>query len=102
MTSHEAVLLILRTVLSLGIVLALALVLIRFGLPRLSAWRGVKDAGIEILGMRPLDRQHKVAVLRAEGRRFLVLFGAGAATLLGSSAEVGAAPLDDAVPGEES
>ena len=88
MTSQETVVLLLRLVLSLAIVLALAVVLIRFGLPRISGWRTGKESPIEILGMRPLDRQHKVALLRAEGRKYLVLFGAGTATTLGASADV--------------
>lgn len=77
---------LLRVLASLAVVLALALVVLRWVLPRLGpmALGGRKSPRLGVLEVRPLDREHRLAlveVVRA-GRRqeVLVAFGGGGAT----------------------
>jgi|GEM_PF-6179137 len=83
--SGEFILLTLRMILALGVVLALAVLLIRFGLPRLTGVGRGDDMPLEILGVRLLDRNYKLALIRTEGQRILVAFGTGGITTLSVS-----------------
>ncbi|MGH9381653.1 MAG: flagellar biosynthetic protein FliO [Thermoanaerobaculia bacterium] len=94
---------------ALAVVLGLAWVILRFGLPRLLTAGQSRGVPIDVLGIRPLDRQVKLAVVVAEGRRFLLAFGPGGVTALSSRAVEEAAATDGAdaerqpdggVPGE--
>lgn len=88
-----------RVLLSLTIVLALALVTIRWVLPRvvgMAPGRG-RARRLELLDALPLDRQHRVTLVRAGGREYLLGLGAGHVTAIdswpvaaGSAVEAGA------------
>jgi flagellar biosynthetic protein FliO len=78
---------LLRVVLSLAIVLALAVLALRFGLPRLmgmGALGGGRTRRLEVLESAPLDRQHRVALVRVAGREYLLGVGAAQVTALDS------------------
>lgn len=77
---------------SLAVILGLAWVILRYGLPRLLGQGRGRGVAIEVLGVRPLDRQVKLAVVVAEGRRFLLAFGPGGVTALTSR------PAEEPVP----
>jgi flagellar biosynthetic protein FliO len=88
---------LLRVVVSLAVVLALAVVALRFGLPRLmgmGALGGARQRRLEVLESAPLDRQHRVALVRVEGREYLLGVGAAQVTALDSWPAA-----DAAVPG---
>jgi hypothetical protein len=68
---------LLRVLLSLVVVLTLAVVALRFGLPWLHGMAGRRRTQVQVLEIAALDRQHKVAVLRYRGRELLVAFGGG-------------------------
>ena len=96
---------LLRGMLSLAVVLALAVVLLRFGLPRLSGFRAPRgQRQLNVVEVRPLDRQHRVALVEAEGRRFLVGFGPGGMTTIdgwpAATAARGPVAVDDEPAGE--
>jgi len=93
--NKEAIALLFQMVLSLAVVLALAFVLLRFVLPKVTGITTARNEDIELLSVRHLDRQTKVALLRAEGKRFLVAFGLNGVALLHS------APEDPAASEEE-
>lgn len=80
---------------SLAVVLGLAWVILRFGLPRLLGHTRSRGVPIEVVGVRPLDRQVKLAVVVAEGRRFLLAFGPGGVTTLASREVDEEAPTAD-------
>jgi flagellar biogenesis protein FliO len=73
---------LLRVLAALVVVLGLTWVVLRYGLPRLLGQGRAKGVPIEVLGVRPLDRQVKLAVVVAEGRRLLLAFGPGGVTAL--------------------
>ena len=92
---------LLRVVVSLAVVLALAVVALRFALPRLMGMGtlgGGRGRRLEVLESAPLDRQHRVALVRVGGREYLLGVGAAGVTALDSwqapSSE--AAPATDA------
>ncbi|HRC87096.1 MAG TPA: flagellar biosynthetic protein FliO [Thermoanaerobaculia bacterium] len=67
-----------RVVVSLVVVLALAVVLLRFVLPRATALGGTrKTSRIQVLETRALDRHHRLAVVEVDGERMLVGYGPG-------------------------
>ncbi|MEM9552947.1 MAG: flagellar biosynthetic protein FliO [Acidobacteriota bacterium] len=70
-----------RMLVSLVVVAGLAVVLLRFGLPRLGVLAGATTR-LETLEVRALDRQHKIALVRARGEEILLGLGAGEITLL--------------------
>lgn len=80
---------------ALAVVLGLAWVILRFGLPRLLGHGRGRGVPIEVLGVRPLDRQVKLAVVVAEGRRFLLAFGPGGVTALASREVDEPGPAED-------
>jgi flagellar biosynthetic protein FliO len=95
---------LLRVVVSLAVVLALAVVALRFGLPRLmgmGALGGARTRRLQVLESAPLDRQHRVALVRVGGREYLLGVGSAQVTALDSwpadGAEGGAAPEAAAV-----
>lgn len=99
---------LLRVVVSLAVVLAVAVVALRFGLPRLlgmGALGGGRPRRLEVLESAPLDRQHRVALVRVAGREYLLGVGAAQVTALDSwpapdAAEASAvAPPPGLVPG---
>ncbi|HVS01996.1 MAG TPA: flagellar biosynthetic protein FliO [Thermoanaerobaculia bacterium] len=74
---------LLRVVLSLAVVLALAVVVLRFGLPRLMHLQASSQGKrLQVLESVPLDRQHRVALVRVGGKEYLVAFGGGEVTTL--------------------
>jgi flagellar biogenesis protein FliO len=76
---------LLRVLLSLAIVLALALVTLRWVLPRLMGLTPARGKSrLKLLEALPLDRQHRVALLRAGDREYLLGLGAGHVTALDS------------------
>ena len=90
---------LLRVVVSLAVVLALAVVALRFGLPRLmgmGALGGARSRRLQVLESAPLDRQHRVAIVRVAGREYLLGVGSAQVTALDSwpaaGAEAEAAP----------
>ncbi len=65
--------LFLKTILAMVVVLALAVIGLRFILPRLSMNRAPKgDSDLQIIERMPLDAKKSVMILGIEGRRFLV------------------------------
>ena len=90
---------LLRVVVSLAVVLALAVVALRFGLPRLmgmGALGGARSRRLQVLESAPLDRQHRVALVRVGEREYLLGVGSAQVTALDSwpaaGAEAEAAP----------
>ena len=78
---------LLRVVVSLAVVLALAVVALRFGLPRLmgmGALRGARTRRLLVVESAPLDRQHRVALVRVGGREYLLGVGSAQVTALDS------------------
>ena len=78
---------LLRVVVSLAVVLALAVVALRFGLPRLmgmGALGGPRTRRLQVLESAPLDRQHRVALVRVGGREYLLGVGSAQVTALDS------------------
>ena len=62
--------------------LALAVVLLRYVLPRLMGYTPARGARprLRVLEALPLDRQHRVALLRAGDREYLLGLGGGRVT----------------------
>jgi flagellar biosynthetic protein FliO len=84
---------LLRVVVSLAVVLALAVVALRFGLPRLmgmGALGGPRTRRLQVLESAPLDRQHRVALVRVGGREYLLGVGSAQVTALDSWPAAGA------------
>ena len=78
---------LLRVVVSLAVVLALAVVALRFGLPRLmgmGALGGARTRRMQVLESAPLDRQHRVALVRVGEREYLLGVGSAQVTALDS------------------
>lgn len=78
---------LLRVVVSLAVVLALAVVALRFGLPRLmgmGALGGARTRRLQVLESAPLDRQHRVALVRVGEREYLLGVGSAQVTALDS------------------
>lgn len=73
-----------RVLAALAVVLALAVIALRFVLPRLQGLQTREARRIEVVEVRLLDRQHRVALLRVGRRELLVAFGQGSAATLGS------------------
>ncbi|MEM6455484.1 MAG: flagellar biosynthetic protein FliO [Acidobacteriota bacterium] len=71
-----------RVLLSLVVVLGLAVVLLRFGLPRISGLQVNRETRLQLIELRPLDRQHKLALVRARDSQLLLGLGDGRVTLL--------------------
>ena len=75
-----------RTLISLGIVIALAVIVLRYGIPYLSGMSGQLQRRsaqrIEVLEVRSLDRQHRLALVRAKDRQMLLGLGGGQVTAL--------------------
>ncbi len=64
---------ILRSLLALGIVLGLAWLSLRYGLPRLMQRRGrTLTAPLHVEAFYPLDRQHRLYVIRWEDLHLLI------------------------------
>jgi flagellar biogenesis protein FliO len=66
---------LLRLLASLGVVLALAVVLLRFVLPRLQGLGGGPSRTLEVLETRLLDRHNRLVLVRVEGGRLLLAVG---------------------------
>src|SRR5688500_12258977 len=84
---------LLRVVVSLAVVLALAVVALRFGLPRLmgmGALGGPRTRRLRVRGSARLDRQHRVALVRVGGREYLLGVGSAQVTALDSWPAAGA------------
>jgi flagellar biogenesis protein FliO len=64
--------LLLRGLAALLAVLALAVVVLRFGLPRLMRPAAGRTRTIEVEEFLPLDRQHRLYVVRWRGERILL------------------------------
>jgi flagellar biogenesis protein FliO len=77
---------LIRVLLSLAIVLGLALVSIRWVLPRLVGMVPGRGAAprLKLLDALPLDRQHRVALVRVGSREYLLGLGAGHVTAIDS------------------
>lgn len=67
---------------ALLVVLALAVVLLRFAAPWLQRLQTPGGCEIEVVELRSLDRQHRVALLRVRQEDFLVALGSGSPRLL--------------------
>ena len=94
---------LLRVLVSLAVVLALAVVALRFGLPRLmgmGALGGGRPRRLVVLESAPLDRQHRVALVRVSGREYLVGVGAAGVTALDSwpAEEAASEPMPAGAP----
>ena len=74
--THEAWY-ILRALLSLVVVLALAVLVLRFGLPLFVRRRFRRKGRVEVLETYPLDRQHVLVLVRAVDRVMLIGYGNG-------------------------
>jgi flagellar protein FliO/FliZ len=74
--------LLLRTVIALGVVVALAYVALRYGLPRLMP--GLRSAGgpLRIVARQALDTRRQVVIVEACGRYLLLGVAEGSVTLL--------------------
>lgn len=78
--------LILRMLAALVVVLALAVISIRFGLPWLMRARGASGtATLRVEESLPLDRQHRLFVVRWEDRRYLIASSAERVDVLGEA-----------------
>ena len=83
----------------MAVVLALAVVALRFVLPQVVKGRGKRSARIDVLEVSPLDRQTKLALVRVGKNEMLVGFGAGQVRRLGAwPAAEGAAEIDTESP----
>lgn len=94
-----------RFLLALVMVIALAVLSLRFLLPRLGGVFGRRrGAEIRLDEVQPIDRQHKVALITVAGRRLLLGLGGGEVTRLASwpeenTAETVAEPAAENVAG---
>ncbi|MEM7049977.1 MAG: flagellar biosynthetic protein FliO [Acidobacteriota bacterium] len=73
----EGLVLGLRLLGSLIVVVGLAVIVTRYLLPRLMVAGGRRGGRLEVLEVRAIDRQHKVALLQVAGRQVLAAFGPG-------------------------
>jgi flagellar biogenesis protein FliO len=93
MDASQEAWLLLRTFLALVAVLALAVVTLRFGLPWLMRHRATGAARqIEVEEVFPLDRSHRLYVVRWKGKRLLLATSPGRVSLVART---------DAPPGAE-
>lgn len=102
MTAGQELWALVRVLLSLAVVLSLAVLSLRYVLPWLQS-KGVarrRETRVEVLEIAPLDRQHKLAVVRWAGREILIGFGGGGFRRLASQPAGAAAPHTDAAPEE--
>jgi len=74
--------LLLKTILALVIVIALAYALLRWGLKRLMPGQGAGGGEIRILDRQALDGRRQVVLVKAYGRFLLLGVGDGSVTLL--------------------
>jgi flagellar biosynthetic protein FliO len=74
--------LLLKTILALVIVIALAYALLRWGLKRLMPGHAAGGGEISILDRQPLDSRRQVVLVKAYGRYLLLGVGDGSVTLL--------------------
>jgi flagellar protein FliO/FliZ len=74
--------LLLKTILALVIVIALAYALLRWGLKRLMPGHATGGGEISILDRQPLDSRRQVVLVKAYGRYLLLGVGDGSVTLL--------------------
>jgi flagellar biogenesis protein FliO len=91
-----------RVLLSLAIVLALAVVVLRYVLPRLMGLtpaRGSRQR-LRLLEALPLDRQHRVALLRAGDHEYLLGLGGGRVTAIDSWPAAEPPPTEPPAPTE--
>jgi flagellar biogenesis protein FliO len=97
MDASQEAWLLLRSFVALVAVLALAVVTLRYGLPWLMRHRATGAARqLEVEEVLPLDRSHRLYVVRWSGQRLLLATSPGRASLLARS---DAPP--EAGPGEE-
>lgn len=98
MTTGSEIWTLLRVLLSLVVVLSLAVVLLRYGLPWLQKLQGFTPARgqLEIVQIVALDRLHKLAVVRYAGRELLLGIGGGGVRRLA----IGAAPTNANAPAQ--
>jgi len=73
---------LLKTILALIIVIALAWVLLRWGLARLLPGRARGAGEIHVVDRQPLDARRQVVLVQAYGRYLLLGVGDGSVTLL--------------------
>lgn len=73
---------ILRVIASLIFVLALAIVLLKFGLPIFVRARSRSKSRVKVIEIVSLDRQHRLAIIQVEEQSMLIGYGGGAFTRL--------------------
>lgn len=79
-----------RLLLALLVVLSVAVLSLRFVLPRLGgAFARRRGTELTLLEVQPLDRQHRLALVSVAGRRLLLGFGGGSVSRLASWADDG-------------
>jgi len=103
MDASQEAWLLLRSFLALVAVLALAVVTLRYGLPWLMRNRAM-GAGrqIQVEEVLPLDRGHRLYVVRWEGKRLLLATSPGRVSLVArSEASSGAGPEPVAEEGSD-
>jgi flagellar biogenesis protein FliO len=99
MDASQEAWLLLRSLLALVAVLALAVVTLRYGLPWLMRHRASGAARqLRVEEVLPLDRTHRLYVVRWEGRRLLLATSPGRVSLMARSA---APPGEGAEPAPE-
>jgi hypothetical protein len=89
---------LLRVLLSLVVVLSLAVVLLRFGLPWLQRLQGAgaRRGPLELVQVVAVDRLHRLAVVRYAGRELVLGIGGGVRLLASGAATEGTAAGDGA------
>ena len=60
---------------------------------------GRRHRAVEVLEVTPLDRQHRLALIKVDGRRVLVGFGGGQVNLVADSVDAPADTIDEAPDG---
>lgn len=101
MDASQEAWLLLRSLLALVAVLALAVVSLRFGLPWLMRHRAAGTARqLQVEEVLPLDRGHRLYVVRWENQRLLVAASPGRLALLARSDAPTPAPASPA-PGAD-
>jgi flagellar biogenesis protein FliO len=99
MDASQEAWLLLRTLLALVAVLALAVVTLRFGLPWLMRHRATGAARqIQVEEVLPLDRSHRLYVVRWEGKRHLLATSPSRVSIVARSE---ASPGADPEPADE-
>ncbi len=85
--------LLIKTIVALVIVIGLAWVLLRWGLPKLLPGQSRGHGEIEVLDRQPLDGRRSVVLVKAYGRHLLLGVAEGSVTLL---SEIDAEAVADA------